>query len=223
VVVYIGIVVGMSTGRAKLREGDFHIGITDAGEALAGRTGNGDRGQALRGIAPVPGEVGSSQALQEWSLRRVKVAQDDEVLGQGPGLVAGPSVERCDQLRLVDQAVLEREQSEEKVARWVRSRWHGCGLSIETSQTGDKAEGLQVIERPKRRCKKSMITAYRPDDSVDEFGASGSNPRANSPARCGISDVPVRSPGVKSRYFQLTPLSRPRDRQHGRDSLGNRV
>jgi len=35
-----------------------------------------------------------------------------------------------------------------------------------------------------------------------------------------LIDVPDRSPRVKSRYFQLTPLSGPRDRQDGRDSLG---
>jgi hypothetical protein len=38
------------------------------------------------------------------------------VVGQAPGLVAGPGLEGGDELDLVDQAVLEREQSEEKTA-----------------------------------------------------------------------------------------------------------
>ncbi len=44
---------------------------------------------------------------------------------------------------------------------------------------------------------------------------------ADPPALYGTSneDAPARSPRVKSRFFQLTPLSRPRDRQNGRNSL----
>ena len=56
------------------------------------------------------GDVCSSQALQERPVLLVEVAQGNEVSGKGLGLVAGPRVEGGDQLRLVNQSVLEREQ-----------------------------------------------------------------------------------------------------------------
>ena len=46
----------------------------------------------------------------------VEVAAGDEVVGQRPGLVAGPGLEGGDELVLVDQAVLQGEQAEEQVA-----------------------------------------------------------------------------------------------------------
>ena len=55
----------------------------------------------------------------------VEVAAVDEVVGQRPALVAGPGVEGGDELALVDQAVLEGEQAEEQVARWVARGGHG--------------------------------------------------------------------------------------------------
>ncbi len=135
----VGIFAGASVGRAKVGERGFHIGIVDAVQALAGRAADGDRGQAPRCIAPVPGEMGTSQAFQKRPMRRVEVSQGDEMFGKGPGFVAGPRMERGDQLPLVDQAVLKREQSEEEVARWVGRRCHGCRLPIGTSQTGAEA------------------------------------------------------------------------------------
>jgi len=165
-------------------EGVFHIGIANARQALAGRAADGDRGQALRRIAPVPGDVCSSQALQERPMRRVKVAERDKVFGQWPGLVAGPSVERGDQLRLVNQAVLEREQSEEQVARWVGSRWHLCRFPIETFQTGDEANGLRTIRTPDEPpCKTSIISEHKLVDLVDVFGASDQTDRCLSTDR----------------------------------------
>jgi hypothetical protein len=38
------------------------------------------------------------------------------MVGQTAGLVAGPGVERGDELRLLDQPVLQGEQAEEEVA-----------------------------------------------------------------------------------------------------------
>ena len=46
----------------------------------------------------------------------VEVTSGDELVGQAPGLVAGPGLEGGDELALVDQAVLKREQSEEEMA-----------------------------------------------------------------------------------------------------------
>ena len=56
-----------------------------------------------------------------------------EVLGQRPVLVAGPGLEGGDELGLVDQPVLQRQQAEEQVARWIGVRRHGGQLLVETS------------------------------------------------------------------------------------------
>ena len=48
------------------------------------------------------------RAAARWAASRSP--QGDEMVGQRPGLVAGPGVERGDELRLVDQAGLEGEQ-----------------------------------------------------------------------------------------------------------------
>ena len=53
----------------------------------------------------------------------VEVTPGDELVGQAPGFVAGPGLEGGDELALVDQAVLKREQSEEEMA--VRGGGHG--------------------------------------------------------------------------------------------------
>ena len=54
--------------------------------------------------------------LDAGALVGVEVAAGDEVVGQGPGLVAGPGLEGGDELALVDQAVLQGQQAEEQVA-----------------------------------------------------------------------------------------------------------
>ena len=58
-----------------------------------------------------------------------------EVLGQGPGLVAGPGLEGGDELRLVDQADLQRDQAEEEVA--VGDVGHGRGSGPVGRSVGD--------------------------------------------------------------------------------------
>jgi hypothetical protein len=45
----------------------------------------------------------------------VQFAVVSQVIGQGPGFVAGPDLKGCDELRLVDEADLQRDQSEEEV------------------------------------------------------------------------------------------------------------
>ena len=58
----------------------------------------------------------------------VQVAVVGQVVGQRPGLVAGPGLKRGDKLRLVDQADLQRDQAEEKVAISGVRPWHGSDL-----------------------------------------------------------------------------------------------
>src|SRR5262249_57349495 len=67
-------------------------------------------------VAAVAGEVGGGQALQQGAMRRVQVAQSDQVVGQRAGLVLGPGVEGGHQRRPIDQAGLEGQQAQEKMA-----------------------------------------------------------------------------------------------------------
>ena len=87
-----------------------------AGQALAGGAAGGEGGQALLGVAAVLLEVRGDQGLDGGPLVGVEVAAGDQVVGQRPGLVAGPGLEGGDELGLVDQAVLQGEQAEEQVA-----------------------------------------------------------------------------------------------------------
>jgi len=54
--------------------------------------------------------------LDAGALRGVEVPARGEIVGQRPAAVAGPGPEGGDELVLVDQAILQGEQSEEQVA-----------------------------------------------------------------------------------------------------------
>ena len=110
------ILAGLGRGRAEVGEGGLEVGVADPGQALAGRAAGGDGRQALFDVAAVLLEVPRDQRLDRSRLLGVEVAAGDEVLGQGPGLVAGPGLEGGDELALVDQAVLQGEQAEEQVS-----------------------------------------------------------------------------------------------------------
>jgi hypothetical protein len=88
-----------------------------------------DCSEALAGVAAVLLEVARHQRLDDGPVLRVEVAAGEEVLGQGPGTVAGPGLEGGDELALVDQAVLERQQAEEQVAVGVDGS-HRAFLSV---------------------------------------------------------------------------------------------
>ena len=99
----------MGRSGANMGQTRLDVGVTDLGQALASRAAGGDRRQALLGVTAVPLQVLGDEGLQQGALLSVQVAAGDQVLGQGPRLVAGPGVEGGDQGRLVDQAVLKRE------------------------------------------------------------------------------------------------------------------
>ena len=92
------------------------------------------------------------QRLDTRALVGVEVAAVDEVVGQRPGLVAGPGLEGGDELALLDQADLQREQAEEQVTfglrslpswavpfrrSWERSKWAGHS-SASTASAAEK-------------------------------------------------------------------------------------
>ena len=63
-----------------------------------------------------PSHMQVGQGLDGGAAGGIDVPQRDQVVGQGPRLVAGPGVERGDELRLLDQAGLQGQQAEEEMA-----------------------------------------------------------------------------------------------------------
>jgi hypothetical protein len=122
-----GAVVAMRVPEVTdLREGGLDAGVAQRSQVLAGRAAGGDRGEALLDIAVVLGDVDRGQRLDRRSLGRIEVTERDEVIGDRSRLVAGPRVEADEQRRLVDQAGLQGEQSEQQVSLGVCSghgRW----------------------------------------------------------------------------------------------------
>ena len=113
-----------------------------SGSPSAARLGAG--GAARRGRRPGSSRrrrrASSGERGQRLERRRagvgVEVAAGDEVVGQAPGLVEGPGLEGGDELALVDQAVLKREQSEEEMAVGGGSSWRDSGHSVVPDSTG---------------------------------------------------------------------------------------
>ncbi len=61
-------------------------------------------------------DVSRDQGLDRRAIIVIEVAAGDEVLGERPGLVERPRLERGDEPDLVDEAILEGQQPEEEVA-----------------------------------------------------------------------------------------------------------
>ena len=90
-------------------------GIAQSSQTSASGLAGVHSGEALLHAA-VGVDVHGRQGLDGGPLGSVEVPQPDEMVGQSAGLVAGPGVERSDELRLLDQPVLQGEQAEEEVA-----------------------------------------------------------------------------------------------------------
>ena len=104
------------------------VGVADArrGYSRVDRPA-GIAARLLRGVAAVRFEVQADHSLDPDALVGVEVAAGGEVLGQRPGLVAGPGLEGGDELALVDQAVLQGQQTKEQITLG-RDGGHGPGL-----------------------------------------------------------------------------------------------
>ena len=91
-------------------------GSPSPGQAGAGGAVGGDRGQALLDVAAVLLEMLGRHALEEAALDGVQVAARTKVVGKAAQLVERPRLEGSDELALVDDARLKREQAEEEMA-----------------------------------------------------------------------------------------------------------
>src|SRR5262249_22796782 len=79
-------------------------------------------------------QVQHHHRLDPATLLGVEVAACAQMVGQRPGLVEGPGLERSDELALVNQPVLQREQAEEEIARGIDGAEHGNQLPLEASR-----------------------------------------------------------------------------------------
>ena len=90
-----------------------HLGLADSGERRACGWYCGDSGEASLGAAAVLFQVPGHQRLDDGPVVGVEMAHGDQVLGQGPALVERPGLEGSDWPCLVNQAILQSEQTEE--------------------------------------------------------------------------------------------------------------
>ena len=73
------------------------------------------------------------EPLEQRPSGGVQVAAALQVVGKAPHLVERPRLKGCNELLLIDNPVLKREQAKEQVARWVDETHHDCQLLIPVS------------------------------------------------------------------------------------------
>jgi hypothetical protein len=117
----VGIVAGLDAGRAQMGERGLDLAIGQANQTLASGTACVQSRQALLHIAAMSLEVPRHQRLDGGAVLVVQVSSRGQVVGQALGPIERPGLERGHELDLVDDAVLEREQSKEEMA--VGSHW----------------------------------------------------------------------------------------------------
>ena len=99
-------------GRPDQRHGHGQVGITQGFELLSSRGAGCEGGEGFFRVAAVKLEMLIGHRDEERPTLLVDCPAIDEDLGQGPALGPGPRREGGDQLVLVDQAILQREQPE---------------------------------------------------------------------------------------------------------------
>src|SRR5262249_5995515 len=99
------VVPGLTAARTDAVKRPVDVGIAQSSQTSASGLAGVHSGEALLHAA-VGVDVHGRQGLDGGPLGSVEVPQPDEMVGQSAGLVAGPGVERGDELRLLDQPVL---------------------------------------------------------------------------------------------------------------------
>ena len=147
-------VLGRAVPGGHMAERRLDIRVAEPGQALARRLAGRHGGQALLDVAVLL-EVQGDQRLEAGAGVGVQVTPGDEVVGQAPGLVARPGLEGGDELALVDQPVLKREQSEEEMA--VGGGGHGMAPIV----VGRSGEGPSLGGRPGNRVASAGLSQVR--------------------------------------------------------------
>jgi len=99
--------------------------------------------------------VNLGQSLQKRPLGSGQLASGFQVVGQALGFVERPSLEGEHELPLVNNPVLECEQSKEEMAVVVDSPCESPGLGVVPS-TSDRDHGARS---PLERCRGSILTS----------------------------------------------------------------
>ena len=102
-------VVGPSLAQGDVAECPADVRVAQVRQAFQCGPSGGNGGQARGDVAAVGLDVQVGQGFDDRPLGDVEVAECDQVVGQRPGLVAGPGVEGGQELRRLDQVVLQRE------------------------------------------------------------------------------------------------------------------
>ena len=102
--------------RADVAERGLDVRVAELRQALAGRRPAGTAARLFSTSPPWASRWTLGQRLQQRPLGRRQVAPGFQVVGQAPGLVERPGLERGHELALVDDPVLKREQSEQEMA-----------------------------------------------------------------------------------------------------------
>ena len=127
------------------------------------------------------------------------------MVGQALGLVAGPGLEGGDELALVDQAVLKREQSEEEMA--VGGGSHGVAPIV----VGRSGKGPSLRGRPRDHVASGRLSQVR--HAFASVPPSGVRRPRSCRGRCVIL-----GPGARvNRADRIRPLAPERD--HGNVTL----
>ncbi len=107
------IVAGRAARRADVPQGRLDIRAAGATEALASRPSDGQNGKALFRVATERPDMEIGDGLDDRPALCIELPEHDQVVGQRTGSVARPGCECREERPLVDQAVLERQQSTE--------------------------------------------------------------------------------------------------------------
>ena len=109
--------VGPSFERSgrEFRDGDRQLGVAQGSKLLASAATGRDRGQALLGVAAMLLDVHGRHCRDRCSAVGVQATPVAQVIRQGPGLFVRPGLERRDELSLIDQADLQRDQPKQEI------------------------------------------------------------------------------------------------------------
>ncbi len=103
--------------RRKNGQAGGQVVVIETRQAAPSRTRCRDSCQTPFGIAAVGLNVQVGQGFDHPALGDAEMAHRDQMIGQGPGFVAGPVPESSHKLVAGDDPVLKGEQAKEQVAR----------------------------------------------------------------------------------------------------------
>jgi hypothetical protein len=126
------------------RSSDFVIAEQSRTQAVCVPRRNGS--ETLLGVSAMLLEVKRHHPLDARALIGIDVTAGEKVLRQWPRSVARPGLKPRHELRLVDQAVLQRQNAEQQVARWVCAAVHrDCLQSAKTLPRESDYNGLDAL------------------------------------------------------------------------------